>query len=211
MGPWTSIKGNIRAVEFCKVEGLEYSSLAGSGDSCCKMTLQFVDPTSSVFHKSFKLTLPEVTGFPDFLVERTRFDAAMQKNWTSRDRCRVWWKNEGEEDGSWWDGRIMSVKAKSEEFPDSPWERYAIQYKSEPSETHNHSPWELFNADTQWEQPHIDDEIRNKLLSAFAKLEQSGNKPQVFRHKNFLIKVDYGFPYYLICYEHFRIVMGFKN
>ncbi|KAG6667993.1 PH-interacting protein [Carya illinoinensis] len=170
--------GNIRAVEFCRVESLEYSSLAGSGDSCCKMTLQFVDSTSSLFNISFKLTLPEVTGFPDFLVERTRFDAAMQKRWSFRDKCRVWWKNEGEEDGSLWDGRIVSVKAKSEEFPDSPWERYTIQYKSDPRERHNHSPWELYDADTQWEWPHIDDEIRNKLLSAFAKLEQSGNKPE---------------------------------
>ncbi|KAF5452268.1 hypothetical protein F2P56_027287 [Juglans regia] len=175
---WTSLKGNRGAVEFCKVENLEYSSLAGSGDSCCKMTLQFVDPDSSVFHKSFKLTLTEVTGFPDFLVERTRFDAAMKKNWTLRDKCRVWWKTEGEEDGSWWDGRIVSVKAKSDDFPDSPWERYTIQYKSDPRERHNHSPWELFDADTQWEQPHVDDEIRIKLLSAFVKLEQSGNKSQ---------------------------------
>ncbi|GMY27897.1 bromodomain and WD repeat-containing protein 3 [Fagus crenata] len=178
VGPWTSIKGNVRACEFCKVEGLEYSSLAGSGDSCCKMTLQFVDPTSSVYQQSFKLTLPEVNGFPDFLVERTRFDAAMHKNWAFRDKCRVWWRNEGEEDGSWWDGRVVSVQAKSGDFPDSPWERYTIQYKSDPRERHNHSPWELFDTVTQWEQPHIDDEIRNKLLSAFAKLEQSGDKPQ---------------------------------
>lgn len=177
-GPWTSVKGIIRAVEFCKVEGLEYSPFAGSGDSCCKMTLQFVDPTSHVFGKTFKLTLPEVTSFPDFLVERTRYDAAIQRNWTSRDKCRVWWKNEGEEDGSWWDGRILSVKARSPEFPDSPWDRYVIRYRSEPTETHLHSPWELYDIGTQWEQPHIDDESRNKLLSSLAKLEQSGDKPQ---------------------------------
>lgn len=166
-------------MEFCKVEGLEYSTLPGSGDSCCKMTLTFVDPSSTLVNRSFKLTLPEVTGFPDFLVERTRYDAAMQRNWTCRDKCRVWWRNEGEEDGSWWDGRILSVKAKSPEFPDSPWERYTIRYKSDPTETHLHSPWELFDADTRWEQPHIDDESRNKLMSAFAKLDLSGSKVQV--------------------------------
>ena len=180
LGPWISVKGIIRAVEFCKVEGLAYSPLAGSGDSCCKMTLQFVDPTSPVFGKTFKLTLPEVTGFPDFLVERTRYDAAIQRNWTSRDKCRVWWKNEGEEDGSWWDGRILSVKASSSEFPDSPWDRYVIRYRSEPTQAHLHSPWELYDIGTQWEQPHIDDESSNKLLSSLAKLEQSGDKPQVF-------------------------------
>ncbi|XP_031264460.1 PH-interacting protein [Pistacia vera] len=178
VGPWATVKGNIRAVEFCKVEGLDYATTSGSGDSCCKMALKFIDPASSVFNKVFKLTLPEVTGFPDFLVERTRFDAATHRNWTCRDKCKVWWKNEGEEDGSWWDGRILSVKPKSSEFPDSPWERYTVQYKTEPTETHLHSPWELFDADTQWKQPHIDDDSRNKLLSAFAKLEQSAHKVQ---------------------------------
>lgn len=166
-------------MEFCKVVDLAYDYVPGSGESCCKMTIQFVDSISSVLGKTFKLTLPEVISFPDFLVERTRFDAAIKRNWTSRDKCQVWWKNEGEEDGAWWDGRILSVKPKSPDFPDSPWERYTIQYKSDPTETHCHSPWELHNVDTQWEQPHIDDAIREKLLSSFAKLDQSGNKVQV--------------------------------
>lgn len=167
-------------MEFCKVQGLAYSSESGSGDSCCKMTLEFVDPSSSVFGKSFKLTLPEVTGFPDFLVERTRYDAAIQRNWTHRDKCNVWWKNENEEDGSWWEGRIICVKAKSTEFPDSPWERYTIQYKSDPTEKHQHSPWELFDYPPHWEGPHINEGSKNKLLAIFSKLEQSGEKPKVF-------------------------------
>lgn len=166
-------------MEFCKVVTLEYSSESGSGDSCCKMTLEFIDSSSIVFGKTFKLTLPEVTGFPDFLVEKTRYDAAIQRNWTHRDKCKVWWKNEDEEDGSWWDGRILCVKAKSSDFPDSPWESFTIQYKSDPTEMLQHSPWELFDVNTQWEQPHINDESKSKLLSAFAKLEQSGETPQV--------------------------------
>ncbi|KAH0767951.1 hypothetical protein KY285_003822 [Solanum tuberosum] len=178
LGPWKTIKGKIRAVEFCLIQNLEFKTRPGSGESCAKMTLKFVDPASDVEGKSFQLTLPEVTGFPDFLVERTRYDAAIERNWTSRDKCQVWWKNEGEEDGSWWEGRILNVQAKSHEFPDSPWERYIVRYKSDPSETHQHSPWELYDADTQWEQPRIDDETREKLMSAFTKLEQSGNKAQ---------------------------------
>nr|KYP35904.1 PH-interacting protein [Cajanus cajan] len=177
-GPWVSLQGHIRAVEYCRVQSLEYSHVPGSGDSCCKMTLQFVDPNSSVVSKSFKLTLPEVTSFPDFLVERTRFDAAMQRNWTRRDKCRVWWKNEDNSSGNWWDGRILCVKAKSSEFPGSPWESCTVRYKSDLTETHLHSPWELFDADTEWEQPHIDDNMRNKLQSALAKLQQSGNTVQ---------------------------------
>ncbi|KAL0414816.1 UNVERIFIED_CONTAM: PH-interacting protein [Sesamum radiatum] len=178
LGPWETIKRNIRAVEFCRVEDLEYSTHPGSGESCCKMTLKFVDPSSEVLGKSFKLTLPEVTGFPDFLVEKSRYDASMARNWTSRDKCQVWWKNEGEEDGSWWEGRILSVKPKSLEFPDSPWERYVVKYKSDPTETHHHSPWELYDTGSQWEQPHIDDDTREKLIHALAKLEQSGYKVQ---------------------------------
>ncbi|XP_010546988.1 PREDICTED: PH-interacting protein isoform X2 [Tarenaya hassleriana] len=179
VGPWSSIKGgNIRSVEICKLESLGYSTLPGSGDSCCKMILKFVDPESEVFGKSFKLTLPEVVTFPDFLVERSRYEAAIQRNWTCRDKCKVWWRNEGEEDGSWWEGRILAVKPKSPDFPDSPWERYTVKYKSDPAETHLHSPWELFDADTKWEQPHIDYEGRNKLLSAFSKLENSGKRSQ---------------------------------
>ncbi|KAL5097878.1 hypothetical protein RYX36_002205 [Vicia faba] len=177
-GPWVSLKGHLRAVEYCRVQSLEYSHVPGSGDSCCKMTLQFVDPNSSVVGKTFKLTLPEVTGFPDFLVERTRFDAAIERNWTRRDKCRVWWKNEDNSSGNWWEGRIQFVKAKSSEFPDSPWERYSVRYKSDLSDEHLHSPWELFDSDTQWEQPHIDDQSRNKLLSALTKLQQSSNTIQ---------------------------------
>ncbi|KAI5579538.1 hypothetical protein BDE02_08G095300 [Populus trichocarpa] len=177
-GPWKTIKGNIRAVEFCKVEALEYAPFAGSGDSCCKMTLKFIDPTSSAFHRSFKLTLPEMTGFPDFLVEKTRFDAAIQRDWSRRDKCKVWWKNEGEEDGDWWYGRVLYTKPKSSEFPESPWERCTVQYKSDPKELHHHSPWELFDDGTMFEQPHIDEETMNKLLFAFAKLERAGQKHQ---------------------------------
>ncbi|XP_047175749.1 PH-interacting protein [Vigna umbellata] len=177
-GPWNSLKGHIRAVEYCRVQSLEYSHLAGSGDSCCKMNLQFVDPNSSVVGKSFKLTLPEVTNFPDFLVERTRFDAAMQRNWTRRDKCRVWWRSEDNSSGNWWDGRILCVKAKSSEFSDSPWESCTVRYKNDLTETHLHSPWELFDAETVWEQPHIDDSMRNKLQSALTKLLQSGNTVQ---------------------------------
>ncbi|XP_022955684.1 bromodomain and WD repeat-containing protein 1-like [Cucurbita moschata] len=170
MGPWTATRGTIRAVEFCKVVELVYSTSAGSGDSCCKMLLKFIDPVSSVYLQSFKLTLPELTSFPDFLVERTRFEAAMQRNWTFRDKCKVWWKNDVGVDGSWWDGRIVSVQPKSSEFPESPWERYTIKYRSDPAEPHLHSPWELYDIVTQWEQPRIDDENKAKLSTAFDQL-----------------------------------------
>ncbi|XP_068326097.1 uncharacterized protein [Pyrus communis] len=176
--PWRFIKGRIRAVEFCNVQDLEYSSLAGSGDSCCKLTLHFVDPSSDVYGKSFKVTLPEVTGFPDFIVERTRYDSSIERNWSCRDHCKVWWKNEGEDDGKWWHGRVTSKRSKSPEFPDSPWEMYTVQYKSDPSDTQLHSPWELFDENTLWEPPRIDDKSKKKLHAAFSKLDRSAGSRQ---------------------------------
>ncbi|KAK7278183.1 hypothetical protein RJT34_23208 [Clitoria ternatea] len=169
-GPWISYS-RLGAAEICKVEELEYAELPGSGDSCCKLRLKFVDPSSYVHGKSFKLTLPELINFSDFVVEKTWYDTAMKRNWSSRDKCMVWWRNEDGKGGSWWDGRIISVQAKSQDFPYSPWERYLIQYKTDPTENHLHSPWELYDPDILWEQPHIDHAIREMLLSYFRKLE----------------------------------------
>ncbi|XP_073113760.1 uncharacterized protein [Elaeis guineensis] len=176
-GPWKLIK-SLKAVEFCKVQGLDYSTLPGSGESCCKLTLEFIDPSSSGFGKAFKVTLPELVAFPDFLVERTRYDASIERNWTHRDKCQVWWRNEDGDGGSWWEGRILAVKPKSLDFLESPWERYVIQYRSDSSGQHLHSPWELHDADSQWEHPHIDDMARSRLLSSIAKIEQTSIRNQ---------------------------------
>ncbi|WOL00289.1 bromodomain and WD repeat-containing protein 1-like [Canna indica] len=171
-GPWLTVKG-LRAVEFCKVMDLDYSTFAGSGDSCCKLTLEFIDPSSNVFGKSFKVTLPELNGFPDFIVERARYDASIERNWTIRDKCQVWWRDANGDGGSWWDGRVIAVKPKSSDFPDSPWERYLVKYKDEGSSEHLHSPWELHDVNTPWEHPFIDAETRYKLLKSIAKIEET--------------------------------------
>ncbi|OMO82129.1 hypothetical protein COLO4_23236 [Corchorus olitorius] len=174
-GPWSS-KGSLRAVEICRVVGLVYSNFPGSGESCCKLTLKFIDDSSCACGNSFSLTLPELINFPDFLIEKTRYDAAMSREWTRRDKCLVWWKNDNEEGGSWWEGRIVAAEPKSMDFPDSPWERYEVNYKD--GGRYRHSAWELHDPDLPWEHPHIDSEIRDRLLSSFSKLERSvsGNK-----------------------------------
>ncbi|KAF3322688.1 bromodomain and WD repeat-containing protein 3-like protein [Carex littledalei] len=164
---------DLKAVEFCKVRSLEYSTFMGSGEGCCKLTLEFTDPDSSAFRMVFKVTLPELVTFPDFLVERTRYETSINRNWTHRDKCLVWWRNEDGESGSWWEGRIMAVKPKSPKFPNSPWERYVIQYKNDASGQHSHSPWELQDVDGQWAHPHIDNGTRDRLLSVISELEQA--------------------------------------
>ncbi|XVF22103.1 hypothetical protein REPUB_Repub12eG0145000 [Reevesia pubescens] len=174
-GPWSS-RGYLNAVEICRVENLAYSHFPGSGESCCKITLRFVDDSSRAFDDAFMLTLPELIGFPDFLIEKTRYDAAIRREWTRRDKCLVWWKNDNEEGGSWWDGRIIASEAKSMDFPDSPWERYEVIYKD--GCKYQHSAWELHDPSFPWEHPHIDSEIRDNLLSSFAKLECSLGRNQ---------------------------------
>ncbi|CAN6295358.1 unnamed protein product [Urochloa humidicola] len=178
--PWNRIKG-LKAVELCKIQGLEYSSYKGSGESCCKLSIKFIDPSSTGFGKTFMFTLPELVNFPDFLVERTRYEAAMERNWTNRDKCKVWWRDEeAPEGGMWWEGRVMGIKPKSPDFPDSPWEKYDIQYKNDGSH-HVHCPWELHdvgNLWVPWKHPHIDFETRDKLLSEMEKLQEMSHGNQ---------------------------------
>ncbi|KAI3968727.1 hypothetical protein MKX01_028877 [Papaver californicum] len=179
LGPWRSLKGGLRAVEFCKITDLDYSTLPGSGDSCCKINLQFIDPQSGVLRKTLKLTMPEPTNFPDFMVERTWYDASIERNWVSRDKCRVWWTDEANDNGgNWWDGRVITVKAKSPEFPDSPWEKYSIKYKDDFATETDHSAWELHELDGQWQHPHLDIDTRNSLLNALDKITQSNRSQE---------------------------------
>ena len=79
-------------------------------------------------------------------MDRTEFKAAIVQNWTIRDKCRIWWAND-EGGGSWWEGRVLAIRPKSPDFPESPWDKYAIQYKNDGSD-HLHSPWELHDADS---------------------------------------------------------------
>uniref|UniRef100_A0A803M7J1 Bromo domain-containing protein n=1 Tax=Chenopodium quinoa TaxID=63459 RepID=A0A803M7J1_CHEQI len=170
-GPWNTMKGRINDAETCLVEGLHYAYVPGSGESCCKLTLKFVDDSSSVFGKPLKLTLPELLHAPDFLVEKAWYDLAVSRNWTPGDTCSVWWRHEDGEGGSWWEGQIVDAKPKSVDFPDSPWERYAVQYLGDPG-IELHSPWELHNPEFRWEPPHIDFDTRNKFLDYLSKLER---------------------------------------
>ncbi|KAI4329811.1 hypothetical protein MLD38_028156 [Melastoma candidum] len=179
VGPWNwrLPNGGVAAAEICKVEALEYGNSPGSGDSCCKMILKFVDPGSAAFSRKFKLTLPELLNFPDFIVEKTLYDHSLNR-WTLRNKCSVWWRNEDGVGGCWWVGKIVSSQPKSLEFPDSPWERYTVRYSPDPQEIHCHSPWELHDIEAPWNHPHIDHDIRNKLLSIFVRLELSINENQ---------------------------------
>ncbi|KAL3695680.1 hypothetical protein R1sor_009756 [Riccia sorocarpa] len=174
-GPWKTMKLPIRAVEFCRIIGLEYVIVPVSDQTCCRLTLKFTDSESKVVGKQFTLMFPELTNFPDFIVERSRYDWAMSKGWVARDKCQVWWRSEGEVGGGkWWDGRVVRVKARSPEFPDSPWDRIVVQYKAESNEPENHSPWELFEPDNHFHAPPcIDSHDKAALLASIQEVEKS--------------------------------------
>ncbi|CAM6121929.1 unnamed protein product [Calypogeia fissa] len=173
-GPWRLIRLPIRAVEFCRIAHLEYSIAQETGQTCCMLTLKFTDQSSKVCGKSFKINLPELTDFPDFIVERSRYDGAMKKGWGPRDRGQVWWRSEDEVGGGkWWDGRVLRTTNKSPEYPDSPWDSLVVTYKLD-NEPQIHSPWELFETGNHWhDPPHIDDESKSQLLSGIQDLEKS--------------------------------------
>lgn len=175
--PLKTFRGRIRAVEVCSVENLEYSFCAGSGESCCKITIKFIDSSSELFGEEFRFTLPELVDFPDFVVERTRYDVGISRNWSSGDKCLVWWRNESGEGGSYWEGQIVSLKDKSSSFPGSPWEQCVISYTSDPN-MHLHSPWELHDPGSSVERPQIDFEIREEVLYYLNKLLQSASRDE---------------------------------
>lgn len=173
-GPWK--KYELRSVEFCRITNLEYHIEPGGGTSC-KLELEFIDTESSACGYKFQLTWPELTDYPDFLVEKSRFDASMTAGWVARDHCKVWWASENGTDdkGQWWEGRIKTIKAKSDDFPDSPWEKYIVTYKSS-AEPQAHSPWELFDRSCSipgWIVPQIEEDERDELLQAIYDIEES--------------------------------------
>lgn len=189
-GPWKLFKNPVRAVEYCRIIELDYVMDQESSKISCKLVLEFIDSGSRVNGKTFKLTLPELTNHPDFLVERSRFDASLKKVWSPRDHCQVWWAS-GEDDGktgSWWDGRIKQIKAKSKEFPSSPWEMYHVTYKSGSTEVTPHSPWELFDKDYKiagWELPSMPASMKEAILSAMNDIERASFKVSVCLHSPF--------------------------
>lgn len=97
----------------------------------------------------------------------------------------------GEDDGktgSWWDGRIKQIKAKSKEFPSSPWEMYHVTYKSGSTEVTPHSPWELFDKDYKiagWELPSMPASMKEAILSAMNDIERASFKVSVCLHPPF--------------------------
>ena len=56
-------------------------------------------------------------------MDRTEFKAAIVQNWTIRDKRKIWWPDDGEEELSLWDGQVLAIRPNtSPYFPESPWD-----------------------------------------------------------------------------------------
>ncbi|KAL3648108.1 hypothetical protein CASFOL_009076 [Castilleja foliolosa] len=176
VNPWLRYGDKVRAVELCSIEGLKYTEQPGSGESCCQITLRFIDPSCSVVGHRFQLTLPELNDFPEFIVEKSRYELAMVMNWSTGHNCQVWWRDPSAAGGSWWEGEIIDIKDRCDKYPGSPWERYHVKYKDDTTDVHHHCPWELHDLHRPWEQPTIDFESKDKILNSFSKLARAASK-----------------------------------
>ncbi|GBG59276.1 hypothetical protein CBR_g32291 [Chara braunii] len=173
-GPWVTFKQKLRPAEMCRILNLQYTILRGSGETACKLTLKFVDDSSPLLDKEFSLVLPNMTRDSDFIVERGRFVAGLERDWSPGDLCEVWWHNKDSEiSGSWFRGRVVSKQQKWPDYPDSLWEAYTVRYEDNDGSIFEHSPWELRDLDwsKRWKSPCIDQELRNLLIAQICRVE----------------------------------------
>eukprot|EP00250_Pteridium_aquilinum_P018197 c23984_g2_i1 orf=336-5945(+) len=175
----------LRAVELCEVVGIEYKNLSGFSGVSCNLTLRLIDEECKAMGKTFRLSLPELTDFPDFLIDRSRYEASLRRNWTKRDRCKVWWRvntvdeNGEEKTGQWFIGRVVAVETKSSQFPDSPWDACMVQYLGDSTGPHRHSPWELFDVDSNETVPsRMPEATRLQILLTIEDIEASCSSNQ---------------------------------
>ncbi|KAH7296782.1 hypothetical protein KP509_26G038600 [Ceratopteris richardii] len=184
-GPPKSLRCHLRAVELCEIVGIEYKTISGFSGVSCKLTLKLIDEECEAMGKTFRLSLPELIDFPDFLIDKSRYDASLKRNWRKRDRCKVWWRlktgddDEDEKTEAWFYGRVVGVEPKSSEFPDSPWDSCLVQYKGDSSGPHRHSPWELFDVDNVETIPSsMDEAARVHILSSIEEIEAVNDSNQ---------------------------------
>lgn len=174
------LRSQLGAVELCEVVSIEYKNLSGFSGVSCNLTLRLIGEGCEALGRTFRLSLPELTDFPDFLIDRSRYEASLRRNWTKRDRCKVWWRlnmvdeNGEEKTGQWFFGRVVAVETKSSQFPGSPWDACVVQYIGDSTGPHRHSPWELFDVDSIEIVPsHMNEATRIQILSTIEDIEAS--------------------------------------
>ena len=79
----------MRPAEPARVVGIEYF-IAGEQQTWMRLRLALADESSALDGRGFTVDLPSPeTDFGDFVILRSRWDAAMQQHWRVGDECQV--------------------------------------------------------------------------------------------------------------------------
>ncbi len=79
----------MRPAEPASVVGVEYN-IAQDLDTWMRLRLTLADDSSPLCGREVTVDLPPPhTGYGDFVILRSRWDAAMQQRWRSGDDCQV--------------------------------------------------------------------------------------------------------------------------
>uniref|UniRef100_A0A3B4Y640 Bromodomain and WD repeat domain containing 3 n=1 Tax=Seriola lalandi dorsalis TaxID=1841481 RepID=A0A3B4Y640_SERLL len=129
--PWNRL--NLRDQESVKVVGIKYE--VGPPTLCC-LKLSFLDPVSGkMTNESFSLKYHDMPDVIDFLVLQQFYNEAKEHNWQPGMRFR------SIIDDAWWFGSVEDQEPLQPEYPDSPFQCYAVKWDN--GEREKMSPWDM--------------------------------------------------------------------
>ena len=117
--PWETVpRGRtMRSIESCRIIAMHYIIINdddGSSDATAvQVTLQLSDPTSALYGHSFSVDiLPPSSGQAEFVILKSRFEAAVAVAWRVGEQCVAYWQTGvtagvDTTGGEWWRGTIV--------------------------------------------------------------------------------------------------------
>lgn len=128
--PWT--KHDLKDHEFVKIVGIKYDIRP---PRLCCLKLALLDDEHKLTDKVFTIRYHDMADVLDFFVLIQTYETAISRTWSEGDkfRCMI--------DDGWWVGKISSKSSLSDEYPDSLFMCYEIQWDN--GEAERMSPWDL--------------------------------------------------------------------
>ena len=117
--PWETVQRGrtMRSIESCRIIAMHYIIINdddGSSDATAvQVTLQLSDPTSALYGHSFSVDiLPPSSGQAEFVILKSRFEAAVAVAWRVGEQCVAYWQTGvtagvDTTGGEWWRGTIV--------------------------------------------------------------------------------------------------------